>query len=270
MTTKDGVLDTNPKAGDLVIPQYGLPKILFMFAWPIAWFTFWIYVIGPMFLRPDGSFPTWGVILVSVLGNGAELAVALVIFRREGYRLTFSALRERINWHWPKTWKKWAAFVGVFVVGFAAAMLISSTQQSIASVTPVPDWMPGNPLKEIDSLQEGYPDVNLAGNYFFFIIQNFIVVIILNMFGEELYYRAALQPKMRGVFGKWAWVANGVGFALKHLYWWWRVPTTVAAGLAFAFIFGPLGSLPLSILSHWLGNQEPIMLYLGVLALFGN
>jgi len=240
-----------------------------MFAWPIVWFVFLIYVIGPMMLRADGTVPTWAVILISMLGNGAELTAALIIFRREGYRLTLSALRERINWRWPKNWKIWAAFAGVFVLGFSFSMLLSPTAQSIAKVSSIPDWMPGHPLKEINSLQEGYPDINFEGNYLFFIIQNFVVVIIFNMFGEELYYRAALQPKMRDVFGKWDWVANGVGFALKHLYFWWRVPMLVPAGLGFAFIFGPLGSLPLSILSHWIGNMEPMMLYFGILALFG-
>jgi hypothetical protein len=32
----------------------------------------------------------------------------------EDYCLMFSALRERIDWRWPKTWRKWAAFVGIF------------------------------------------------------------------------------------------------------------------------------------------------------------
>jgi hypothetical protein len=243
--------------------------ILFMFAWPITWFAILIYALGPMMLRADGSVPTWVVILFSLLDNGAELVVALIIFRREGYRLTFSALRERINWRWPKGWKLSIAFVVVFVVAFSLSMLLSPTVQSIAKVTPVPDWMSGHPQKEVNSLQEGYPDINFEGNWPFFIIQNFVVVIIFNMFGEELYYRAALQPKMRGVFGKLDWVASGVGFALKHLYFWWRVPMLVPAGLGFAFIFGPLGSLPLACISHWIGNMEPMMLYFGILALFG-
>lgn len=262
-------LNNSPLADRLTIPQFRLPMILFMFAWPIAWFAFLIYGLGPIFLRADGTIPSWVVILVSLLGNGAELTVALIIFKREGYRLTFAALRERINWRWPRGWKAWGAFLLFFVFAFSVAMMISPAAESIANITPVPDWMPGHPLKEIDSLQAGYPDIKFEGNWLFFIIQNFVVVIIFNMFGEELYYRAALQPKMRDVFGKWDWVASGVGFALKHLYFWWRVPMLIPAGLGFAFIFGPVGSLPLSIISHWIGNMEPMMLYFGILALFG-
>lgn len=251
------------------IPQYNLPVIVLMFVWPIVWFMFMIYVIGPILLRADGSFPSWAGIAISILGNGAETAAALIIFRREGYRLTLSSLRERIHWRFPKGWKKWLAFVAVFIVAYALSMMLSPVSDAIAKVSNIPDWMPGHPLKEVNSIQEAYPDIHLQGNFLFFFVQNFIVIILLNMFGEELYYRAALQPKMKGVFGKWNWVAAGVGFAFKHLYWWWRVPMLIPAGMAFAFIFGPLGSLPLAIIAHWIGNMEPLLLFYGIQALLG-
>ena len=37
------------------IPQYSFPVIVLMFAWPVAWFMFLIYVIGPMMVRADGT-----------------------------------------------------------------------------------------------------------------------------------------------------------------------------------------------------------------------
>ncbi|NND03897.1 MAG: CPBP family intramembrane metalloprotease [Acidimicrobiia bacterium] len=95
-----------------------------------------------------------------------------------------------------------------------------------------------------------------------------ILGFILNMIGEELYYRAALLPKMRAVFGKGDWVANGIGFAAKHLYYWWRVPFLVPAGLGLAFYFGPMRSLPLAILAHWL-TGEIILFFLGIAELLG-
>lgn len=269
MNIKDNQHKEFAAAHQSSIPQFSLLTIILMFVWPIAWFMFLIYVVGPMLVRPDSTLPSWSVIVVSILGNGAELAAALIIFRREGYHLTLSSLRERINWRFPTGWKKWLAFVAVFIAAYALSMLFNPTVDAIAKVSNIPDWMPGHPLKEVNSIQDVYPDIDLNGNFLFFFTRNFIVVIVMNMFGEELYYRAALQPKMRGVFGKWNWVAAGVGFALKHLYWWWRVPMLIPAGLGFAFFFGPLGSLPLAIISHWIGNMEPVMLFYGILALFG-
>ena len=249
--------------------QYNLGQIFLLFTWPILWFMLLIYGIGPLFVQADGTVSTWVVIIISILGNGAELVAALVIFKKEGYKLTFSSLKERIHWRWPKNWKLWLAFLGMFVAAFVLSSVLSSTVKPIAEISNIPDWMPGHPLKEVNSIQDVYPDINFKGNILFFIVQNFIVVIVCNMFGEELYYRAALQPKMKAVFGKWNWVAAGIGFALKHLYFWWRIPMLIPAGLGFAFIFGPVGSLPLSIISHWIGNMAPMNLYFNFMALIG-
>ena len=37
--------------------------------------------------------------------------------------------------------------------------------------------------------------------------------------GEEFLFRGVLLPKMKGVFGKWDWVANAVLFGLYHIHW---------------------------------------------------
>ena len=251
------------------IPQYRLLKIILMFAWPAAWFSLLIYGIAPFFIRQDNSAPTWLVNLLWLLGNGAEFVVALIILRREGYRLTLKALRDRINWRWPNRWWKWLAIVGALVIGFGLTIVLMPLQKDVATTFPPPTWMPGHPLKEIKSLQDGYPDVNFTGNFLFLIVRFVILGFIGNMVGEELYYRGVLQPKMKGVFGKWAWVANGIGFTLKHAYYYWRLPYLWPGGLGLAFIFGPMGSLPMAILIHWVTNGEPFMLVLAIQAVLG-
>ena len=40
---------------------------------------------------------------------------------------------------------------------------------------------------------------------------------------------------MKGVFGKWDWVAKGVAFALYHLHQPWGLPGNILSGLLFAF-----------------------------------
>jgi membrane protease YdiL (CAAX protease family) len=259
MTASDDVQRSSPKAGEVAIPQYGIPNILLMYAWPVAWFAFLIYVIGPSFVRPDGTFPLWGHNLIGVLGNGAELVVALIILRREGHRLRPKALlsrtlRARINLRFPDKLWKWGACVGAFIVAVGLVMLAVPLETKIATLLPPPDWMPDHPLHEVSTLQGPSEDRNPAGQVLFWIFQFVVIGLILNYLGEGLYYRAALQPKLRGVFGRWAWVAAGVGFGLKHLYFWWRVPYLVPVGLALAFLYGPMGSLPLALFFHWLGN----------------
>ncbi|HSL45111.1 MAG TPA: type II CAAX endopeptidase family protein [Anaerolineales bacterium] len=63
-----------------------------------------------------------------------------------------------------------------------------------------------------------------------------MVLSVFNTFlGEEFIFRGVLLPKMKGVFGKWDWVANGVLFGLYHLHQPWGLPGNILSGLVFAF-----------------------------------
>jgi hypothetical protein len=260
----------NQTSPNLPVPQYSLLMILFMFTWPGLWFCFLIYIVGPHFFNADGTVPTWLFHLIWLLGNGAELVVALVILRREGCKLTWNGLRDRINLRWPNSWNKWLIILGVIVVCYFVGDWLSFTPQWVASFMPVPTWIPfNNPSQAINSLKDGYPDVNFIGNWWFVFYRWVILGFICNMVGEELYYRGMLMPKMKGVFGRWYWVANGFLFTLKHFYFYWNIVSIFPYDFGFAFIAGPIGSLPIAILSHWLSNMEPFTLFWGIKAALG-
>jgi membrane protease YdiL (CAAX protease family) len=63
----------------------------------------------------------------------------------------------------------------------------------------------------------------------------FAVVVVLSVFntvlGEELLFRGLLLPRMRAVFGRGDWVANGVLFTVYHLHVPWVIPTTFVEGI---------------------------------------
>jgi membrane protease YdiL (CAAX protease family) len=63
----------------------------------------------------------------------------------------------------------------------------------------------------------------------------FVVVIVLAAFntalGEELLFRGLLLPRMRGVFGKRDWIANGALFALYHLHQPWSILNSLIDGV---------------------------------------
>lgn len=62
------------------------------------------------------------------------------------------------------------------------------------------------------------------------------VLSVFNTFlGEEFIFRGVLLPKMRGVFGRADWVANGVLFGLYHLHQPWGIPGSILHGLLLAF-----------------------------------
>jgi membrane protease YdiL (CAAX protease family) len=232
-------------------------KIIFMFAWPAIWYTLLIYGIGRMFIPLGGSTPTWLRLLVMVLGPGAELTVGLVLLKSEGYRFTLAALRDRLRLHWPTGWKAWLLAVVVLVIGLVLSMVMEPLNSRLAAIpafAPPAWWGPAsNPTVQVTGAGDVFPDINLVGNYPFVILY-FVIGLVFNIFGEEIYYRGYLLPRMRGTFGRWDWIANGALFTLKHAYQRWLYPGILAGSLCYAFAAGPLGSLPLAMIYHWLGN----------------
>ena len=63
-----------------------------------------------------------------------------------------------------------------------------------------------------------------------------VMLSVFNTFlGEEFIFRGVLLPRMKGVFGKWDWVANGIMFGLYHLHQPWGLPGNILSGLLLAF-----------------------------------
>jgi uncharacterized protein len=59
-----------------------------------------------------------------------------------------------------------------------------------------------------------------------------VVFVVFNtVLGEELLFRGLLLPRMRAVFARGDWVANGVLFTLYHLHVPWVMPATLVEGV---------------------------------------
>ncbi len=67
--------------------------------------------------------------------------MALVLLRREGYRLTPRALADRLRLRWPRGWKAWGVAVLVFVVCIGLSMALSPVNRALASVPTCPGWI---------------------------------------------------------------------------------------------------------------------------------
>ena len=257
--TATRVADVADQTNPANVPQLSWPQLAVFVPLPILWWVIVLYIIVPLslpvFSTPNGEMNGWGISLFPTLAYLFEFALALYIFRKEGYPLRLRALKERIHWHWPRGWKTWGIILVLFVVGFGVSQLLRPLSTAIARVLPPPDWFPANqnPLKEVNSLEEALPGVALSGNYLFLLLVLFSGT--MNIVGEDLYYRSALIPKLHGLFGRWAWLAGGIIWLLKHVYVWWRfIADAGPLGIVGAYIFGPLSSLPVTMLVHFIPN----------------
>ena len=155
---------------------------------------------------------------------------------------------------------------------YALSIVLAPLNEALARVpgfVPSPWWPPmTNPTVEVTSPEDLFPDITLAGNFLFLAVV-LIYGIVFNTLGEELYYRSMLLPKMRAVFGKGDWVANGILFELKHVYQRWTWGAGPFNSLAFALLGGPVGSVWLAMLLHWAGSWL-LGLIVGIPLVFGG
>jgi membrane protease YdiL (CAAX protease family) len=88
------------------------------------------------------------------------------------------------------------------------------------------------------------------------------MVALLAPVAEELFFRGLLLPRMRAVFGRRDWVANGAIFTAYHLHEPWVMPTTLLTGVfTQAYPARRFQSIWISLVTHTL----PSVLIIGVI-----
>jgi membrane protease YdiL (CAAX protease family) len=96
----------------------------------------------------------------------------------------------------------------------------------------------------------------------------FAVVVVLAVFntvlGEELLFRGLLLPRMRGVFGRGDFVANGVLFAVYHLHIPWAIPTALVDIIALSYPSRRFRSAWMGIIVH---SAQSVVIIIVVLTL---
>lgn len=239
------------------IPQLKWSGLIFLTILPVTWWFVIMYVITPHLLpsitTTAGEINGYALNLITLTGYVFEFLLAMIVLHREGVKFTWSDFRQRLNLRWGG-WKTWVLFLLVFLAAFALTFPLISTSKTTASLVPPPDWFPAsqNPLKEVNGIEDALPGIEFRGNTLFLII--FLFTGVINIIGEDTYYRGVLIPKLHGLFGRWAWLTGSLIFVLKHGYVWWRIQEVIPLAIAGAFLFGPVGSLPMAMLAHFLGN----------------
>jgi membrane protease YdiL (CAAX protease family) len=99
----------------------------------------------------------------------------------------------------------------------------------------------------------------MSGNWVWYAV--LVALIVFNtILGEELLFRGVLLPRMKGAFGRWDWVANGVLFAAYHLHMPWVIPATLLDTFALSYPSRRYRSALIGIIVH--SSQSVLVLAL--------
>ncbi len=245
--------------------QYNLWQILGIWALVALPMALLAWVVAPAIIPYSPLQPGFTYWLLLIAGMAWQFIVSLAIVYHELGTLRWSAIRQR-TWlqtpHDPKTgrpkrklfWWLLPALLFSFLVQMAlAGYLDAPIAWLFPALHPAP-FMDISQLANLDLKGQwwilGITLTNLALNYFL---------------GEEFLFRGILLPKMRGVFGRYDWVANAVLFGLYHLHKAWMIPSIIVSSLAMTWPSRRFRSNWMAVAVHGAEGILPLVMILAVI-----
>jgi uncharacterized protein len=247
--------------------QYSLAKILGIWAAAALPMGLLAWVIAPRIIPylPLHSGITYWLLIIA--GMSWEFVVALVILRRELGSLRWDMLRKRLWLNLPRDpetgrgrarlfWWVVPCLMYNFVVIFVIARYVDAPVTALFPALQMP----------AHADMSGLADPQFVGQWW--LLGILLTSWVFNYFlGEELLWRGVLLPKMRGVFGRWDWVANAVLFAFYHVHMPWSLPSNILSNLAYTWPARRFRSNWMSVIVH--GVEGLIVLPIVLMVILG-
>ena len=207
------------------IQQYSLAKILGVWAAAAVPMGVLAWVVAPL-LKDQFSGPEpliQSVLVCITAGLVWQFVLVLILLRQEIESFEWPRVRDAL-WLRPPLDPK-TGRVGGKVWWWALPFLLGFAVWGLVPTLPIPDDMDLVGFLGSDTGQDFFSG---AWGWFAVIVT---LAVFNTLLGEELLFRGVLLPRMRGVFGKRDWVANGAIFALYHLHMPWAILPTFVDGI---------------------------------------
>jgi CAAX protease family protein len=255
-------MERSPDVGtarDAAVRQYSLAQILAVWAAAAVPMGVLAWIIAPWLRDQLGGDDPFAEALLICLTAGLiwQFVLVLILVRRELGGLQWSRVRDALWLRPPRDPKTGQVGGGVwwwallFVVLFAIWALVPT--------------IPGPSVRDFgDFLDSDRGEDFFRGAWGWFAVV--VVFVVFNTaLGEELLFRGLLLPRMRGVFGRRDWVANGALFTLYHLHVPWVILNTFVDGIfLFAYPSRRFQSAWMGIIVH---SVQSVFVIIVVLAL---
>lgn len=185
------------------------------------------------------------------------LAWSAVAFLREGNERTWEALlrRTRMNRISPGM-LVWS--VGLGLLMFASTLIFSPLISRAISggFLPIPQGIPDyiNPLKQL-SIAQVKAQLIAQG-----VVPLIPITLLLNIFGEEIFWRGMIFPRQQLRHGDRAFLIHGVIWAFSHLFQYWLMLPILVSSVALSYVYQRTRNTWAGILAHLLNNALPFVI----------
>lgn len=213
------------------------------------------YVLIPAYVSATGQPYLVGFLIGWVVTVTAVFVLSLVAFRLEGRPLagrTFSTRYRldrmpRLDWLWA------LVVIGVVLATYLGLSWTGEWLAKIPFLAPhplmPPDMQPGG----VDNLVPGRLfGMQLAGQWW--LVPLYLFGWVMNILGEEFWYRGWMLPRQEAAFGRRAWAVNGAVFALQHTMQPWNILAILPGSLFAAWVVQRRRNTWLTIIQHGLMN----------------
>jgi membrane protease YdiL (CAAX protease family) len=196
--------------------------------------------------------------------------LSIFFYWRDGYEMTWAAFRERMRLGRlsAKTWLVVSGLTLLVLVLEASLEDLGPLMASVDLFSP-PEWLgaPFNPNEEFPIPPSKFMGTELLGQWWIPLF--YIPCLLANILGEELFWRGYMLPRQELVFGRWAFLVNGVFWiVLFHVALPWIWLTVIPSLVLIPLTAQILKSTWAPIVIHGFGNFIlMIILVVGVLGL---
>ena len=257
----------HPSASPTVLPlgwglsllHFGLPALLMIGGF---------YVLMP-YLTRQGMTPYMAYLIGTLLPLALMLVAALIAFRLERHPPTWRALLERFNYRrmsaadWGWTALIFAAEMAAYVaVTRFSAWLIES------DVMPLPSSLPAfmNPRTVFTQETLDLAAGGLRSNWP--ILGASVIALIINVVGEEFWWRGYILPRQLLAFGALTWVVHGLLWTGFHAFKWWDLLNLLPLSLGLTWVVLRRDNNTPGLVIHFVTNGVGLLpILLGVLGI---
>lgn len=154
--------------------------------------------------------------------------------------------------------------VGLGLLMFLSTVIFSPLISRLISdgLLPIPDQIPDyiNPIKQLSISQI---KSQLISQKVVFLIP---IVLILNIIGEEFFWRGLIFPRQELRHGKTTFLIHGLIWAFTHLFQYWLIFPILLGSFALSYLIQRTKNTWIGILAHMLNNVLPfiIMIFIPV------
>jgi membrane protease YdiL (CAAX protease family) len=178
---------------------------------------------------------------VALIGPYASLlAASLVAYRLEGNTLSWTALKDRFRFH-RVTGRTWLMAAILLVFSLLANWLLIAIRQQIFSPTNIPDM--------------GYAVDIVSDNGKWLIFLGMLAQVLVNVIGEEAWWRGYILPRQELTYSKYAWLIHGIMWTLFHVYQWWDLVALLPICLTIAYVSQRSKSIWPALVMHFAFNS---------------